>query len=134
MKRAVIGIVAVLFAVAGFASDKEAAAEDAALAWLSLVDSGRYEASWNAASSLFRQQISGPDWIQAVASARRPLGAVQSRELTSATYAETLPGAPDGEYVVLQFSAAFQNKAAAVETITPMWDGGAWRVSGYYIQ
>ena len=29
-----------------------------------------------------------------------------------------LPGAPDGEYVVIQFETAFQNKARAVETVT----------------
>ena len=43
-------------------------------------------------------------------------------------------GAPDGEYVVLQFQADFENKAQAVETITPMLDEGQWRVSGYYIR
>ncbi len=134
MKHAIIGIVLVLFTVSGFASEKEDAAKEAALAWLGLVDSSRYEASWDAASSLFRQQVSSSDWARAVESARRPLGALQSREFVSATYAETLPGAPDGEYVVLIFSATYENKAAAVETVTPMWDEGHWRVSGYYIK
>lgn len=134
MNYAVVGIVAILVAPVSFASDKESAAEEAALAWLTLVDSGRYEASWDAAASLFRQQISRPDWAKAVASARQPFGALKSRELVSATYAESLPGAPDGEYVVLQFSAAYENKSTAVETVTPMWDDDGWRVSGYYIK
>ncbi len=43
-------------------------------------------------------------------------------------------GAPDWEYVVLQFLADIENKAQAVETITPMLDEGQWRVSGYYIR
>ncbi|HWN92533.1 MAG TPA: DUF4019 domain-containing protein, partial [Verrucomicrobiae bacterium] len=47
----------------------------------------------------------------------------------------TLPGAPDGEYVVIQYETAFENKASAVETITPMLDkDGSWRISGYYIK
>ena len=49
--------------------------------------------------------------------------------------ATSLPGAPDGEYVVIQFEASFGNKRASVETVTPMLDkDGQWRVSGYYIK
>jgi hypothetical protein len=45
-----------------------------------------------------------------------------------------LPGVPDGEYVVIQFSTVLEKKAAATETVTPMkGPDGHWRVSGYYI-
>ena len=41
----------------------------------------------------------------------------------------------DEEYVVIQFNTVFENKAKAVETITPMKDpDGKWEVSGYYIK
>ena len=47
----------------------------------------------------------------------------------------SMPGAPDGEYVVIQYSTNFQNKKSAIETVTPMKNkGGEWRVSGYYIK
>ncbi len=47
----------------------------------------------------------------------------------------SLPGAPDGEYVVIQYNTEFENKKVAIETITPMLDDdGKWRVSGYYIK
>jgi hypothetical protein len=60
---------------------------------------------------------------------------VQSRKLKSATYSKTLPGAPDGEYVVIKYNTSFANKASAVETISPMLDkDGTWRVSGYFIK
>jgi hypothetical protein len=66
---------------------------------------------------------------------RQPLGDVVSRELTSTEHTTTLPGAPDGEYVVIQFATEFENKASAVETVTPMMDpDGSWRVSGYFIK
>jgi hypothetical protein len=46
-----------------------------------------------------------------------------------------LPGAPDGEYVVIQYESSFEHKQAAVETVTPMLDkDGTWRVSGYFIR
>ncbi len=54
---------------------------------------------------------------------------------TPATFTRTVPGAPDGEYVVIQFDTQFENKAAAVETVTPMREkDGSWRVSGYFIK
>jgi hypothetical protein len=50
-------------------------------------------------------------------------------------YKTSLPGAPDGEYVVIQFGTSFENKKTAIETVTPMLDkDGKWRVSGYYIK
>jgi hypothetical protein len=67
--------------------------------------------------------------------ARGPFGDVKSRELKDAKYATSLPGAPDGAYVVIQFKTSFANKSDAIETITPMKDDkGAWRVSGYFIK
>ena len=114
--------------------DKEAAARRSALEWLDLVDRGEYEASWKEAAAIFRSQVSAAKWESAVASARQPLGAVVERHFRSARYARELPGAPDGEYVVLQFQTKFANKSDAIETVTPAMDGGKWRVSGYYIR
>jgi len=113
----------------------EAAAQSAAVTWLALIDAGNYSASWNAASSLFRQHVSQSQWQTAAAGARAPFGVLKSRKLQSATYTRTLPGAPDGEYVVVIFASSFDNKASAIETVTSMMDAdGTWRVSGYYIR
>jgi len=120
--------------VGSAAEGNEEAAKRAALEWLALVDAMQYEASWKEASSLFQAQVSTPDWVKAVAAARSPLGDFVARHLISASYATSLPGAPDGEYVVLLFQTAYENKAQAVETVTPMLDEGKWRVSGYYIR
>jgi hypothetical protein len=58
-----------------------------------------------------------------------------SRKRKNATYSKTLPGAPDGEYVVIQYESSFERKQSAVETVTPMLDkDGKWRVSGYFIK
>ena len=113
----------------------EASAESAALAWLGLLDAGNYAQSWSSASSLFRQKISESQWQSAAASARAPFGALKSRTLQSATPKSALPGAPDGQYVVIQFASSFEHKANAVETVTPIMDtDGKWHVSGYYIK
>jgi hypothetical protein len=117
------------------ADDAVAGARGAARSWLALVDSGRYGESWTAAASFFRSSIPQQSWEAAVSSVRGPIGPLQSRHFRSATYTRSLPGVPDGEYVVIQYDAQFQNKAAAVETVTPMRESdGSWKVSGYYIR
>jgi hypothetical protein len=111
------------------------AAESAARSWLALLDAGKYADSWQSAAGIFRQKITAAQWEAAIAGTRAPLGALQSRALQSATPRSTLPGAPDGEYVVIQFASSFEHKAGAVETVTPMKDAdGKWHVSGYYIR
>jgi len=119
------------------AQDAEAItkAQAAAGQWLALTDAERYAASWEQAAVLFRSAVSQPSWETSMRGARAPLGAVKARKLKSAQFTTALPGAPDGEYVVLQFNTQFENKASAVETVTPLKDeDGAWRVSGYRIR
>ena len=63
------------------------------------------------------------------------LRGVVSRQLISETYETTMPGAPDGEYVVLKYKTKFEKKENAEEVVVPMLDtDGKWRVSGYYIK
>jgi len=116
-------------------SAAEKAAKESAHSWLALIDSGRYGQSWTDAAQLFKQAVSQSQWESAVKAVRGPLGKVQSRDLQSASYRRSVPGAPDGEYVVIQYATSYENKKSAIETITPMKDkDGVWRVSGYYIQ
>jgi Protein of unknown function (DUF4019) len=110
-------------------------AESAAQSWLALVDAGDYGKSWNEAARNFRDSIAQADWVSRVSARRASLGAANARQEFSARFTRSLPGAPDGEYVVIQFRTSFEHKAAATETVTPMRDtDGIWRVSGYYIR
>lgn len=114
---------------------REAAALRAARAWLATVDGGRYDESLDAASGFFKTAITKAHWRRALEGVRRPLGKARERTLRGSTYARELPGAPDGHYVVIQFATRFENKQAAVETITPMLDqDGEWRIAGYFIK
>lgn len=115
-------------------SEKEHEAEKAALAWLSYVDDGDYAKSWEQAGQLLQQQVTLQEWQRAVTNARHPLGELKSRDSQVAQYVTSLPGAPDGEYVVLQFNSAFDNKAAAAETATVAFEDNIWRVVGYFVR
>lgn len=111
------------------------AAKAGALAWLAINDAGQFGASWQAASRSLRGKVSQADWEQAVGMSRPPLGAVKRRVLKSAVYLTELPGAPKGEYVVIQYATDFQNKDQLTETVTPVREqDGSWKVSGYFIR
>ena len=132
---AVVGLM--FFAITGIAekSEKEKAAVSATEKWLGIVDDGKYGESWKEASEYFRNAVKQEQWEQAVQAVRTPLGKLVSRKIKSTSYKTSLPGAPDGEYVVIEFETSFLNKKTAVETVTPMMDkDGNWRVSGYYIK
>jgi beta-lactamase regulating signal transducer with metallopeptidase domain len=110
-------------------------AVEAAEKWLKLVDEEQYGESWEMSAELFRKVLAKEKWVEMLAPIRKPLGKVISRKMISKEYTKTLPGAPDGEYVVIQFQTSFENKKEAVETVTPMKEkDGSWRVSGYYIK
>ncbi len=110
-------------------------AQKTAESWLALVDSGKYAESWDEAAQLFKAAVTKEQWLNALRGSRDPLGKMTARKLKSATYTKSLPGAPDGEYVVMQYESSYENKKSAVETITPMLDkDGKWRVSGYFIK
>ncbi|MDH3685698.1 MAG: DUF4019 domain-containing protein [Myxococcales bacterium] len=133
----VIALVALLitFAFAGPAqAGPEEEAAQAAESWLALIDGGRWGESWGETAALFQAAVTEAQWTQQISAVRNPLGAVRSRVKIGAQYSETLPGAPDGRYVVIQYRVSFDGKRDAVETITPAFDRGRWRVAGYYIK
>jgi hypothetical protein len=131
-----VGLVAALVAITARAADTpEDLAQRAAESWLKLTDAGDGGASWEQAAKVFKGAVTREQWTGAIAGVRPPLGKVVSRKVTSRQYTEKLPGAPDGKYVVIQYETVFENRASAVETVTPMLDpDGVWRVSGYFIK
>jgi hypothetical protein len=132
-----VAVSALLSAGSVMADDgaKENAAVLAAQHWLAMVDGEKYAKSWEEAAEYFKGAVTREQWEQSLRGVRKPLGEVVSRKVKSKTYVTSLPGAPDGEYVVIQFETSFENKKSAVETVTPMMDtDDKWRVSGYYIK
>ncbi len=134
---AVLNIVAGLFfstvVLAAPAGQEDAVA--AGQKWLTVVDNGDYAASYDTSSSLFRGTLTKDQWVASLKGARAIFGKVLSRKVNASNSATSLPGAPDGEYVVIQLETAFEHKSAASETLTLKRDtDGQWRMAGYYIR
>ena len=132
---AIVAVLTTASAQGSNAETPEGAAEAAARVWLGLVDAGDYAKSWVTGAEYFRNLVLQAQWVTSVARVRGSLGGLKSRRLVSAKYTRSLHGAPDGEYVVIQFATSFEKRAEATETVTPMKDrDGRWRVSGYFIR
>ena len=128
------------FMIAGCSSqeshaEKENAAVAAAEKWLEVIDAGEYGKARMEASELFRASVGSDQWEQSMREIHKPMGKLLSRKVKTQRYMDQLPGAPDGEYVIIEFDASYENKKETVETVTPMLEkSGEWRVSGYYIK
>jgi hypothetical protein len=126
---------ALLAAGTARASGTEKTAVAATSSWLKGVDAGHYGASWEQAAKLFRGSVTREQWEQSLAGVRAPLGKAVARQVSAKTFSDSLPGAPDGKYVVVQYATTFEQKSAAVETVTATLEpDGHWRVSGYFIK
>jgi hypothetical protein len=110
------------------------AATAAAEGWLALVDAGDYAGSWSRTAASFRSLVTQQQWNEAMRKTRAPHGAVRSRSLLRAHHTTSLPNAPAGEYVVIQYQTDFADKSG-VETVVPKREpDGSWKVSGYFIK
>ncbi|HYG99577.1 MAG TPA: DUF4019 domain-containing protein [Terriglobales bacterium] len=110
-------------------------AQSAGEQWLAVIDNGKYGESYDMAAPMFKAALQKADWERSLRAVRAPLGNIVSRQLASATYTTSLPGAPNGKYVVMQFNTNFQNKKDAVETLTMVLaDDGQWKSTGYFIR
>ena len=118
LKRCVICFMVIFLSVSvqAIAGNAEDEAIQAAKDWLVMIDANDYGKSWDEAAEFFKASISKTIWVDSIRGIRPSLGLLISRTLTSAVYATSLPGAPDGEYVVIRFSTRFANKKSSQKT------------------
>lgn len=123
-------------AQAGVSADPDTAQSMARIErFLARVDAGDWEGSWGAAGPYFQSQVTADEWEQQIRPLRSSLGTVQSREVVSVQFAETLPGAPAGTYEVVQFETVYSGQSVpSVETVIALSGKDGWEVVGYFIR
>lgn len=95
------------------ADEKTAEAVVVAEAWLEGVDAGEYSNSWQEAAEYFKAAVTQEDWERSLSAVRAPLGKTVSRTMKTQQYMTSLPGSPDGEYVVVQFQTVSKQTISA---------------------
>jgi hypothetical protein len=109
-------------------------AGQAAQRWLALLDADKFDTSWAALAPVAKEHIGKSDYQASMLAVREQYGGVKTRRPSKVTFTHTLPGAPDGDYVVLQYETDFAKGAHAAETVIPMRTTDGWRVSGYFVR
>ena len=108
------------------------AGQEAAEAWLALVDSGQYARSWKESAALFKKQVTREDWEKTAKAGREAFGKLVSRKLKVGEYGRAMPGDPRGEYLVLVYDSSFEKRTVVDEKVIPVREkDGTWRVAGY---
>lgn len=130
-----IVVIALLLPLLAVSQEKpEKAAQKSAEQWLSLVDAGKYDESWNQAAEVFQSHVTKDVWNQKVSAVRGQTGKLKSRKLRDAKSTESLANAPAGKYVILQYESSF-NAGPAVETVVLMEQkDNSWKVAGYFVK
>ncbi|MEL6542706.1 MAG: DUF4019 domain-containing protein, partial [Pseudomonadota bacterium] len=113
-----------------FLKPVDKAPEEAARAWLTLVDKADWQASFNAAGASFRNPNTVEDWQAASQQARVPLGAVVEREIISTDFV----AAPPKGFTLVKFLTKFEGDVMGVEHVTLEREGNDLRVIGYFIE
>ena len=134
-------LLAMLFSITSFncnddekPSVEKQAAINSARHWVTLIDSGRYEQSWQIATDKFRQELTARQWRIGLEQIREPYGRVKSRNIKSTKHLENGANGAYQKNLVVEFKTFFENEQSATEFITVMLGkDGAWRVSAYYL-
>ncbi len=142
MRRRVLRALAVLAVAPGLGMDA-VHAQDAATSvvqaaardWLGLADKGDAGATYDAAGAQFRKSMTRERWGEALASVRKPLGALQRRTMAATTFRTATAGVPPQDFALVRFRTEFAMKADARETVTLEREpDDRWRVVGYKLQ
>jgi len=114
------------------ADDRAAAA--AAQNWIKLIDESAWQESWVESASYFQSAVTADQWTTTASSVREPLGAVVMRKVETIERRGELPGAPAGDYQIVQFGTDFAETKARAETVILVSEAGEWKVVGYFIR
>lgn len=103
-----------------------AEAARAAEAFLDLVDEGRWAESYAATGGQFRALNTLERWAEVSEQVRPPLGKLLTRDVVTNEY---VPAPPEG-YRLVKFTSSYASGTNQVESLSLVWEDGAWMVVG----
>lgn len=118
-------------AFAGPSGEDQAVAS--ANAFVKLVDGGQFDKAYDAFSQFGQKAVPKDQFVALMKGVQEKIGTQTSRKLTTKKFVHELPGAPKGDYWVLDYETNFSKKGASVERVTSMLEGKSWKVAGYVL-
>lgn len=114
-------------------ADQTEEAREAADAWLALFDANDIEATYDAAAEAFKTQVELQDWEAQAAQVKQAVGELDGRTYMETTYADELPQAPEGDYMIVQYETQYAN-LNVTEYVILVQEGDTWRMVGFNAQ
>lgn len=118
-------------AFAGPSTEEQAVAS--ANDFVKLVDASQFDKAYDAFSSFGQKAVSKEQFVAMMKGVQDKIGTQTSRKLKSKQFSHQLPGAPKGDYWVIDYETNFSKKGPSVERVTSMLEGKTWKVGGYVL-
>lgn len=118
-------------ALAGPSTEDKAVA--AANDFVKLVDGAQFDKAYDAFSNFGQKAVTKEQFVAMMKGVQNKIGTQTSRKLKSKQFTHELPGAPKGDYWVIDYETNFSKKGASVERVTSMLEGQSWKVGGYVL-
>ena len=96
--------------------------------WLSLLDTGKYDESWDQLSQRLKNRFTKEAWSNVIHTFLDRTGKLKSRKLRSVVYSD-----PDAEIVAVDFESSFGKVATGSETILLQLENGEWKIASYTV-
>ncbi|MCB2228884.1 MAG: DUF4019 domain-containing protein [Desulfarculaceae bacterium] len=111
------------------------AADQAAQAWLALIDHGKYATAWDQAGELLRKNIAKAEFEKRLAKVAETTGPATQRNLVRSLELKNPPEAPPGKYLVLLYAPLFIKQPKLIEQVAMSQNADKqWKVVGYYLR
>jgi hypothetical protein len=109
-------------------------AEKAALRYLGLSDSGRYEDTWAQAGSALKGMTSEFMWVNTLKLTHKAFGTPPDRRIEGFGFSQRIEAnVPVGEYVLVQFRSG-DDRIVATEKLVMQKEAGEWKIVGYFVE
>ncbi|MBX7170649.1 MAG: serine hydrolase [Pyrinomonadaceae bacterium] len=95
--------------------------------WLNLIDTGKFEESWEFISDELKAKYTKEKWRDALKPIGDKGGKFKSRKLKTITF-------PDSQTVFVDFESSFTKFPKGIETVILKLENGKWNVSSYSIK
>jgi hypothetical protein len=101
--------------------------------WLALIDAGKAGTAWDVASKQLQSVVKRDQFVTEMRDVRKPLGKLATRTAVKFARAHDLPGAPAGDYAIVEYDVNFAGgKRLSEQLVWSLEENDTWRVAGYY--
>jgi len=115
------------------ASDDDLVANSlsAAQSWITQIDSGQYQDSYDSGGSALHEKTKEDVWLRVLRALRQPWGDVLNRKEVNHEFKPDGFEGAEGQFMVVTYDTSFKKLPDAMEVVVLKLEDGKWRGAGY---